>query len=379
MSTEQAGRPWLLGISAVPSLESTQNSLRERYAFLQRGLPQRLAILGAGGEGRRLAQICSEQGIEVAGIFDNDAGKRGLPVGRHRVMPSDAIGSLNRNVPVVIASHRVLGATLSLSAMGFAVAPFALLQVLAPETFAPHMFYQGLLEDISSQHGRYAELAQMLADEQSLDVLDRVLGYRLSMDAAVLAPVIDWDLYGFSGLLRFADDEVYVDGGAFDGDSVRMFVDRVAGRYQRVLAFEPDPRTFERLALNLKAFPNAEPYNYGLHREKGVLAFNDDGSRGAVIQDDGECRINVVALDEVLAGDRASFIKMNIEGAERAALLGTAATIARWRPKLAISVYHRPDDLWAIPKLIRELCADYRLYLRQHDGGIIETVLYAIP
>ena len=87
--------------------------------------------------------------------------------------------------------------------------------------------------------------------------------------------------------------------------------------------------------------------------------------------------MNVIALDELLAGERATFIKMNIEGAEIDALYGAQNTIRRWLPKLAISVYHRPTDLWRIPQLVRELSDKYDLFLRQHDGGVIETVLYA--
>jgi hypothetical protein len=70
---------------------------------------------------------------------------------------------------------------------------------------------------------------------------------------------------------------------------------------------------------------------------------------------------------------------MNIEGAEQEALRGAAESITRWRPKLAISAYHRARDLWQIPALVREIHAGYRLFLRQHDGGVIETVLYALP
>ena len=379
MNTENSvSGSWLDKISKSRSLASLKDPLRRRYPFLDKsGLPERLAILGAGAEGRRLAEICARRDIEITAIFDNDATKRGIVIGNHRVAPSDAIGSLDRSVPVIIASHRVLGATLSLEAMGFQVAPFALLQVLAPEIFRPHMFYDGLIEDIYSNKACYLELAEKFSDEESVKVLDRVLGYRLTLDAKQLADVVDWDLYGFSGLLRFEDDEVYVDGGAFDGDSVRMFIDNVNGQYDRVLAFEPDPKTFGRLSNNLKEFPKVEVYNYGLHSARGTLGFNNDGSRGAIIAADGGCQVQVTSVDEVLNGDRASFIKMNIEGAELEALKGSAKTIATWRPKMAISVYHRPNDLYEIPKLVRELGSDYRLFLRQHDGGIIETVLYA--
>ena len=75
---------------------------------------------------------------------------------------------------------------------------------------------------------------------------------------------------------------------------------------------------------------------------------------------------------------RVTFIKMNIEGAELDALRGSSTVIERWGPTLAISAYHRPSDLWQIPFLVNELRDDYKLFMRQHDGGVIETVLYAI-
>ena len=53
--------------------------------------------------------------------------------------------------------------------------------------------------------------------------------------------------------------------------------------------------------------------------------------------------------------------------------------IGRQHPKLAVAVYHRPSDLWEIPKLITALYSGYRLYLRQHNAGIIESVIYAVP
>jgi hypothetical protein len=85
----------------------------------------------------------------------------------------------------------------------------------------------------------------------------------------------------------------------------------------------------------------------------------------------------VTTVDHDLEGGHASFIKMNIEGAEIDALEGARRTIQSFAPQLAISAYHRPADLWAVPEKIRSLRDDYRLFLRQHDGGIIETVCYA--
>lgn len=369
--------PWLEMLFSSASLESVKGRLGNRYAFLHSGMPKKIAVLGVGAEGRRLVQACEAQGIRVVGTFDNDATKRGLRVGQTRAAPFDALTQLDRSVPIVIASHRVLGSTASLRALGFEVAPFAALQVLYPDRFSPHMFYDGLVDDLFAHRTEIRWLADELADEDSRRVLDRAVGYRLTLDAMLLADIVDWDLYGFSGILDFGSDEVYADGGAFDGDSIRMFLEHVNGKYERILGFEPDAGTFARLRANLGGMERVDLFNCGLHRRKASLGFSNDGSRGAIISQSADFHIDVVGLDEVLGGGKVSFIKMNIEGAEHEALKGAAASIAKWRPKLALSAYHKPADLWGIAKLVKEIVPDYRLYLRQHDGGIIETVLYA--
>jgi FkbM family methyltransferase len=343
----------------------------------------KIALLGSAPEGQRLARICRTRGIEITALVDDDPTKLGATVAGVTVEPSSCLEDLDRAIPIVIASHRVLGATQRLRALGFStVLPFAALQILAPEVFKPHMFYDGWLQDLLDNREHYTWLDAELADDRSRQVLDAVVQYRLTVDPIFLAPIIDegryhQGLYHPAGLFECSDDEVYVDAGAYDGDSIRWFKDRVADRYERILAFEPDPKTYARLTKNFAGESRIQAINAGLHRQKAILRFRDDASRGAIFADDGETSIEVVSLDELLGGDRASFIKMNIEGAEIDALYGAQNTIRRWLPKLAISVYHRPSDLWRIPRIVRELGPDYDLFLRQHDGGVIETVLYA--
>ena len=377
MYTRISEAKWLERLQRFSSVRAIRDFISERYPALAPERLKRLAIFGAGAEGQRLVGLCAKQGFDVVAVYDNNAGKRGLLVGACRVMPSDAIGSLERTVPVVVASHRVLGGVDMLRGLGFNAVPFALLQVMTPDVFPPHMFYAGFLEDLFANRDRYIDLAARLADDESRRVLNGVLGYRLTLDPAELRDIIDWDLYGSSGLLRFSDNEVYVDGGSYDGDSIRMFMDHAGGKFDRVLAFEPDPVTFQRLTDNFKHEPRVQAFNAGLHRKKAILRFENDGTRGAIFTNTGSVQIPVLGLDEVLDGERVSFIKMNIEGSELEALKGAEEAIRKWSPKLAISVYHRASDLWQIPELVRSLNPSYRLYLRQHDGGVIETVLYA--
>lgn len=372
-------KKWLNQIRAFPSIEGVRSWLADRDPEFLPGRLTRLIIVGAAEEGIRLSEICDKENITVQAHVDDHPQKQGMTIGKQVVTPLDSLEDVDPGVPVVIASHRVLKVMERLRRMGFQhVAPFGLLQVLNPETFPPHMFYSGLLEDLFDNAERYEELMECVADEMSQMVLDAVLGYRLTFDPRILAPIVEWDLYGPKNLIRYGDDEVYVDGGAYDGDSVRLFMDRVHGKFSRILAFEPDQETYRRLASNFKNDPTIETINAGLHRRRGTLRFDNAGTRGSIITESGQIEIPVVGLDEVLGKDRVTLIKMNIEGAEHEAIRGAENAIKTWGPKLSISLYHNPADLWSIPMEIAKMRSDYQFYIRQHDGGIIETVLYAL-
>ena len=383
VSELSVGEDALARLATVRSVEDLVLGVAQHNGGLDVARLERLAIIGAAPEGERLATICRQQGIVIAAIVDDDREKLGRKIGDTTVEASAKLDGMDRSVPIVIASHRVLGATQKLRAKGFStVLPFAALQILAPQVFPPHMFYDGWLKDVWENKDQYRWLGGALGDDRSRQVLDAVLNYRMSADPEFLAPALDkgrhhQGLYHPVGLFECDEHEVYVDAGAFDGDSLTWFKERVANRYDRIIAFEPDPKTYARLTKNFIGDNRIQAVNAGLHRKKALLRFRDDASRGAIFTEDGEISMNVVALDELLGGERATFIKMNIEGAEIDALWGAQNTIRLWLPKLAISVYHRPTDLWRIPQLVRELSDKYDLFLRQHDGGVIETVLYA--
>lgn len=371
----------LAGLAKAGALSALRQAIRAHYGALDVDNLRSLAIVGAAVEGARLAVLCRDRGIQVVALADDHPAKVGTRIAGHAVEPTAGLERLDRATPIVIASHRVLGATERLRALGFTtVLPFAALQVMAPDIFPPHMFYDGMLEDLWNNRDRYARLHDQLADRRSRAVLDAVLAFRQSFDPLVLEPVLDDDdLYAPKGLIAFSDREVYVDGGSYDGDTIRTFAKRVGDRFERIYAFEPDPVTYRALKSNFSAEPRVEAIHAGLHREKGVLRFKDDGSRGAIFTSDGEIEMPVTTLDDVIGEGRVSYIKMNIEGAEIDALHGGERLIRRERPKLALSVYHRPSDLWRIPEIVKQFDPGYELYLRQHDGGIIETVLYALP
>ena len=93
----------------------------------------------------------------------------------------------------------------------------------------------------------------------------------------------------------------------------------------------------------------------------------------------GNTSVQALALDDLLEYKQASFIKMDIEGAEIDALTGAQRTLARDRPILAISAYHRASDLWTIPRLIKSMAPEYDLHLRRYAEDCWELICYAIP
>ena len=371
---------WLSDVGALGSAQGLRSEMQARTGGVDVANLQSLVIVGAGPEGQRLALLCAARNIGIGAIVDDDPAKRGMIVGGRRVAPVESLAELPKSTVVIIASHRVLRVTRRLRDLGFkTVVPFAMLQVLAPNIFPPHMFYDSLLEDLWRHRSEYEALHDRLADDRSRQVLEAVIEFRRALDPAALQSIVsEHDLYAPDGLFEFADNEVYVDGGSFDGDTIHSFIERVHGRFDGIYGFEPDPATFAKLKNNFSNEPRVHPIHAGLHSHAGTLRFRDDASRGAIFADDGEIEMPVTTIDDVLGEGRLTYVKMNIEGAEIDALKGGRNAIRKWQPRLAISVYHRASDLWRIPQLVSELVPDYRLYLRQHDGGIIETVLYAL-
>lgn len=176
--------------------------------------------------------------------------------------------------------------------------------------------------------------------------------------------------------------EIFVDAGSCDGMSSVYFKKWSRDNDIFVYVFEPDP-TRRKICLETLE-KNEISYHFiekGLWRENAFLGFNQFGDKNnsGRIEESGNEVIEVTSLDNVLEGKKVTFIKMDIEGAEYQALLGAERLIRENRPKLAICVYHKPEDIIEIPELILKFYSGYKLYLRHYSVKKYETVLYALP
>jgi len=185
------------------------------------------------------------------------------------------------------------------------------------------------------------------------------------------------------GIITPSEDEVFVDGGAYHLENTFDFINWCDGNYNRVLAFEADPVSYQKCRkplTNLK-LERVELFDKALFSSNTQVSFcSAPGGEygGSRINNAGESLIEAVTLDSILDGKPATLIKMDIEGAEMEALKGALETIKKWKPRMAISVYHKPWDIIMFPLYLKSLNPDYSFYLRHHCCGVWDTVLYAV-
>lgn len=196
----------------------------------------------------------------------------------------------------------------------------------------------------------------------------------------LMLPVCDTIQYFDPDIVRLSERESYVDLGAYDGDSLGHFIAATNGRFYSIHAFELDPINYQKLVKNAEQMPNRDrihTYNFGVWDSERDINFSTGKLQSAIGR--GENTAHVVPLDMILAGQKVSFIKMDIEGAEMHAIRGAQELIKAQQPKLAICVYHHISHLWEIPIHIHRLLPDHRLFLRHYSSLEYETVCYAVP
>lgn len=378
-SVKDQALTWLEKLCSLRDREEALGFLLSRYPFLQAGVPGAVAILGSSEIAAALTGPLKACGAEILGIFDHNPDRCGQSIDSIVVRPVAEMISLSSEVPVIVATHRLGRAFESLALAGFRnLVPFPLLNLLEPEVFPHHPFYFGMLDDLIASRDNVLQLYQRLWDITSRRTLDAVIGFRLTMDPSVFQGLLTPHPYCAPDILCFGPDEVMLDGGAFNGDTLALFSGLVENRFRRILAVEPSEAPRLALAGRYGDDPRIQVIDACLYNENATIVFDTSESRVSAISDSGTC-CATVTIDSLELAEQISFIKLNIEGAESQALEGARRTIGERSPKLAIAVYHAPSDLWRIPEEVTALRDDYHLMLRQHDSGTIETVLYGVP
>jgi len=349
----------------------------------------RCVLFGSGTLGRRAIELLRETGVEPLGVCDSNPQRWGQPLlGLTVLSPERAAAAFGADAVFFVTIwndfHWYAQTEAKLRSLGCtSVSSYAPIFWRFGERFLNML----LLNEPS--HRLYARLDEVLeaetlwADAESLHVYRANILWRALGDARFFPFPAPRNTYFPPDLLEPTTDEIFVDCGAFDGDTLREMMSWTDGRFSAAYAIEADAVSGERLAGYVATLPpdlqrKIHPLACAVGAERGILRFAMSGSATATTVDEGvevECR----TLDELLAGQRVTMIKMDIEGAEYDALRGARAVIERDHPVLAVCVYHTQADIWRIPLLLRSMRTEYRYFLRAYDGDGLQTVLYAMP
>jgi len=366
---------------------------RERTTFDEQTSPwgDRLVLFGAGGLGRKTLAGLRRAGIEPLAFADNTPALWGGTVDGLRVMsPQEAARQFAGQAAFVVTiwraggGHRLEHTRQQLLNLGCAkIVSFGPLFWKFPEIFLPY-YAIGLPHRLLAQAEAIFRASPLWADQASRSEYLAQVRWRLWLDFDGLSSPVAHAQYYPDDLFCLSEDEIFVDCGAYDGDSLREFAARLPGFKGEFIAVEPDPGNLRSLEKFVATLPETWrervtilPKALGARRE--TVHFAATGLASAGVSLTGTLEVESVPLDEILEGSRPTFIKMDIEGAEIDALAGARRLIEQSLPILAICVYHQPDHLWRIPLLIHSFSEQYRFFLRSHNEEGWDLVCYAVP
>lgn len=317
-------------------------------------------LYGMGDGADKILEICKQKDITISGVFASDDFVRGQSFRDFKVQTLRQIEDEYPEFVVVQA----FGTSL----------PEVMENIYdinrRHKLFIPDLPISGNQlfdrEFLNNNFDRIVETRRMFADTESRKTFDDIILYKITGELRYLVghPVTREAM--FKELFDFSEHEIYIDAGAYQGDTVEEFIHVVNGKYQKILAFEPSKRNFKRLQRNTQSLREVDIYNIGIWNEKEMMYFPHKAGRGSKAVD-GEPNTLMNSLDNILV-IVPTYIKYDVEGAEARALVGSQNIIEKFRPKLMVSVYHRTEDLFLLPELVRKLRPDYKLYLRRNPG-----------
>ena len=335
-----------------------------------------VVLYGMGNGADKILSVLAERGIPVGGIFASDGFARGnlfhgMPVRTWSDVKAE-FGAENIIVLLSFGTSRpeVLENVLRIRQEAELYAP----DVPAfGDTLFTRTFYEEHMEE-------FLAVRNLLSDEESRRIFDNILSYKLSGDIGFLLDSESDEDEIWQGIVHSETIRVAADLGAYNGDTVRRLLEK-GENIQTVWAMEPDGRNYKKLEAYAEGEMRARviPVNAGAWNEETILFFDKSGNRNASFEKNRSqtladrplkvAEVKALPLDSVLDGARVDYIKYDVEGSEREALDGSCKTLAEHAPTLLVSLYHRSEDLFALPLHIQKIAPHYKgFYLRRMAG-----------
>ncbi len=326
---------------------------------------KKIVLYGMGDGAEKIQNVLASIGMQVDDIMASDDFVRGHSFLGIRVKKLSEIEELYGNNFIILVSFgsqfpEVMEHIYSIAEKH--------------ELYAPNVPVVGegrFTLDYAKEH--YSEIKaayELMADEQSKKVFENVIRYKLSGDISLLRECESPREEMFD-LLQIGSEEIYVDLGAYNGDTLVEFLNETSMKFRKLYAMEPDHKNYMKLKRRLYMIGSAllEAYNCGAWDCETTLQFSLRAGRSSKVSAAAGGRtkeVKMMSVDHMLQGGEATLIKYDVEGSEDKALEGTRQTITKYRPKLNVAVYHRNEDMFAIPLKIAAMNRKYKIYLRHH-------------
>ncbi|MBO7449108.1 MAG: FkbM family methyltransferase [Clostridiales bacterium] len=333
-------------------------------------LPIFMYGMGLGAE--KILSVFHDKGITCAGFFASSGFVRGHQFKGHLVHTLQEIEEKVDDFIIVLAF-----------AAGYDPLYSDILKIAERHTLvAPDVPVagDGLFDREYFERNRdlFERVYDLLADERSKTCYENIINFKITGDPKFLQLCTSGRDEVYDELMTLKDDMVFVDLGAYKGDTALEFseaCEKKGVKYKTIYAFEPNSKNYTKLVKNTSDL-NIKCYNAAAYDESGKIGFTENEGRMARISDEG-IAIDMLAVDDIVEED-ADIIKLDVEGAEYMALRGAASHIRRGA-ELMCALYHRNEDMFKLPLYINDLAPDLKLYIR-HELYIPawETNLYAV-
>ncbi|MDL2236692.1 FkbM family methyltransferase [Christensenellaceae bacterium OttesenSCG-928-K19] len=326
-----------------------------------------IVLYGMGNGADKIICELEACGIPFEGVFASDGFVRGQVFWEHTVTTYAQAKEKFGDMVVLVAfgTHRqdVMQNILRISGEQEVYVPDV--EVAGSVAFTESFF--------EAHKSEFEQAYELLADKESRELYTSMLNYKIGGEISRLMEYTSDDGLFSQEFLNLSEDEIYVDAGAYDGDTVQAFAKRV-GNYKKIYALEPDAKNFKKLLKNTKEFDNCVCFNSAADDANGNALFAANAGRQSALNGDvGQavqtCKIDGIAPD-------ATLIKLDVEGNERRAIIGACEVISKNKPKMLVSAYHRNEDLYALPLQVFEQRQDYRVYLRRFPAVPAWDLIY---
>ncbi len=355
---------------------------KDLWTYLQ-NTDKKILMYGMGNGADKILSICERYNIEVCDFFASDGFVRGhLFHGKRVLSYSEACEKYGKENMIVLLSFA--SSLPDVLANIYRIADECELYAPDVPVCGENLFN---FEFFSQNKEKIHKVESILADEESKNVFRSVIDYKLSGDVNLLSEThCDFsEVYRLLGAEKF---EKIADLGAYNGDTLREIAP-FATNLKTAVAFEPDRRNHKKLSEYAETVEQFKitPINLAAWNERATLQFDGSGNRNSTLVSEGIAvnkpakivEVEADSLDNILGGERVDYIKYDVEGSEREAILGSVRTIETHAPALMVSLYHRSEDIFELPLMIHELFPDYKFYIRRREYiPAWDTVLVAV-